>query len=262
MLDEGVAFARETAAAGSKLLVHCHHGIGRSALVALCVLVDRGHPPLDGAGPRQGRPREDLAEPGPVRGLGRMGRPPRPPSGAGLRGLRRHRLPPPPGRGLTCSSTAIAPRPPRQPDLLAQLAALDGGDCDRRTEALIVAGQLAQGLADAETEASGADDATPLQAAALALATAEAAALLAADGQPASGPDPAAARARLAALPLPPRIRCRTPEGFAFYALAPQAVAAAAARVAWERPPLVIGIRSIGTTLAAVVAARLGGRGR
>jgi hypothetical protein len=47
MLDAGVAFARETAAAGSKLLVHCRHGIGRSALVALCVLVDRGHPPLE-----------------------------------------------------------------------------------------------------------------------------------------------------------------------------------------------------------------------
>ena len=67
-------------------------------------------------------------------------------------------------------------------DLLAQLAALDGGDVDRRTEALIVAGQLAQGLADAEMEASGADDVTPLQAAALALATTQAAALLAADG--------------------------------------------------------------------------------
>ena len=85
-------------------------------------------------------------------------------------------------------------------------------------------------------EASGADDATPLQAAALALATAEAAALLAADGQPAGPADPGAARARLAALPLPARIRCRTPEGFAFYALAPQAVAAAAARVPWDAP--------------------------
>jgi hypothetical protein len=46
MLDEGVAFAREAAADGRKLLIHCQHGIGRSALVALCVLVDRGHPPL------------------------------------------------------------------------------------------------------------------------------------------------------------------------------------------------------------------------
>ncbi len=46
MLEEGVEFARRAAAAGSKLLIHCQHGIGRSALVALCVLVDRGHAPL------------------------------------------------------------------------------------------------------------------------------------------------------------------------------------------------------------------------
>lgn len=46
MLDAGVDFARETAGAGG-LLIHCQHGIGRSAIVALCVLVDRGHPPLD-----------------------------------------------------------------------------------------------------------------------------------------------------------------------------------------------------------------------
>ena len=105
-----------------------------------------------------------------------MGRPPRPASGPGLRGLRRHRLPPPPGRGLTCSSTATAPGPPRprtcsrsSPPLRRRRTSLD-----RRTEALILAGELAQGLADAEIEASGADDATPLQAAALALATAEA----------------------------------------------------------------------------------------
>jgi hypothetical protein len=45
MLDEGVRFARE--AAGRRLLIHCQHGIGRSALVALCVLVDRGHAPMD-----------------------------------------------------------------------------------------------------------------------------------------------------------------------------------------------------------------------
>ena len=44
MLDEGVRFARE--AAGRKLLIHCQHGIGRSALVALCVLVDRGQAPM------------------------------------------------------------------------------------------------------------------------------------------------------------------------------------------------------------------------
>ncbi|HVL19831.1 MAG TPA: hypothetical protein VM422_02410, partial [Amaricoccus sp.] len=80
--------------------------------------------------------------------------------------------------------------------------------------------------------------------------------------QPTASPPPAPTRPWRApgwrAHALPPSIRCRTPEGFAFYALAPQAVAAAAAQVPWELPPLVIGIRSIGTALAAVVAARLG----
>ena len=47
MLDEGVAFARRARAQGRRLLVHCHHGIGRSATLALCVLVDRGLSPLD-----------------------------------------------------------------------------------------------------------------------------------------------------------------------------------------------------------------------
>lgn len=46
MLDAGVEFAGRMAAEGRKLLIHCEHGIGRSALVALCVLVDRGLPPL------------------------------------------------------------------------------------------------------------------------------------------------------------------------------------------------------------------------
>jgi hypothetical protein len=45
-LDEGVAFAEAASAAGRKLLVHCQHGVGRSALVALCILTARGHPPL------------------------------------------------------------------------------------------------------------------------------------------------------------------------------------------------------------------------
>ena len=47
MLDEGVAFARGAAAEGRKLLIHCEHGIGRSATVALCVMADRGFDPLD-----------------------------------------------------------------------------------------------------------------------------------------------------------------------------------------------------------------------
>lgn len=46
MLAGGVAFARAQLDAGRKLLIHCEHGIGRSALLALCVLVDSGVDPV------------------------------------------------------------------------------------------------------------------------------------------------------------------------------------------------------------------------
>jgi len=47
MLDEGVHWVAERVAAGGRVLIHCQHGIGRSALLALCVLVDQGWSPLD-----------------------------------------------------------------------------------------------------------------------------------------------------------------------------------------------------------------------
>ncbi|HEY0435794.1 MAG TPA: dual specificity protein phosphatase family protein [Phenylobacterium sp.] len=47
MLDRGVAFAREAEEARRRLLIHCQHGIGRSATLALCVMVDRGAAPLE-----------------------------------------------------------------------------------------------------------------------------------------------------------------------------------------------------------------------
>lgn len=47
MLDEGVAFAREHLDRGEKVLIHCQHGIGRSPLLALCVMVDQGWEPID-----------------------------------------------------------------------------------------------------------------------------------------------------------------------------------------------------------------------
>ena len=46
-LEAGVAFVRERIQRGEKVLIHCQHGIGRSALLALCVLVDQGFAPLD-----------------------------------------------------------------------------------------------------------------------------------------------------------------------------------------------------------------------
>lgn len=45
-LEHGVAFARGHVEDGRRVLIHCQHGIGRSALLALCVLVDQGHEPL------------------------------------------------------------------------------------------------------------------------------------------------------------------------------------------------------------------------
>jgi predicted protein tyrosine phosphatase len=45
-LRDGVAFVSEGLDRGERVLVHCEYGIGRSALLACCVLVARGAPPL------------------------------------------------------------------------------------------------------------------------------------------------------------------------------------------------------------------------
>ena len=47
VLDQGVKFARDQIARGNRVLIHCQGGIGRSALLALCVLVDLGFEPLE-----------------------------------------------------------------------------------------------------------------------------------------------------------------------------------------------------------------------
>jgi predicted protein tyrosine phosphatase len=46
-LRDGVTFVCEGLDAGERVLVHCQYGIGRSALLAACVFVARGVPPLD-----------------------------------------------------------------------------------------------------------------------------------------------------------------------------------------------------------------------
>jgi predicted protein tyrosine phosphatase len=46
MLDDGVVWVNGVIDAGARVLVHCEHGIGRSVLLALCVLVSRGDDPL------------------------------------------------------------------------------------------------------------------------------------------------------------------------------------------------------------------------
>jgi protein-tyrosine phosphatase len=42
MIDDGVAWVRSRLDAGARVLIHCEHGIGRSALLALCTLVAGG----------------------------------------------------------------------------------------------------------------------------------------------------------------------------------------------------------------------------
>jgi protein-tyrosine phosphatase len=82
MLDEGVGFARRAKAEGRRLLVHCEHGIGRSATLALCVLVDRGMDPL--AALAHAKARRAKLSPSPAQYQ------------AWARWLRRRRLPPAP----------------------------------------------------------------------------------------------------------------------------------------------------------------------
>jgi hypothetical protein len=60
------------------------------------------------------------------------------------------------------------------------------------------------------------------------------------------------------AMDLPRWVELRLPEGFAFYAVYPEAYIRAARQLRLSGPPRVIGIRSIGTTLGACVAAALG----
>lgn len=47
MIGRGVEFVRSRIGEGKRVLIHCRHGIGRSALLSLCVLVDQGWEPLD-----------------------------------------------------------------------------------------------------------------------------------------------------------------------------------------------------------------------
>ncbi|TNC14432.1 hypothetical protein FF100_09750 [Methylobacterium terricola] len=126
--------------------------------------------------------------------------------------------------------------------------------------ALIAAGELTQGVADAAFEATGRDGrdgaAAPLTALLVRLAGAvwdswrggfAQAELPTRDGI-----------ARACAHLTPARVEIRLPEGFAFYAVYPEAYAAAAAASGLGAGATVIGLRSIGTTLGAMTAAGLG----
>lgn len=128
--------------------------------------------------------------------------------------------------------------------------------------AFIEASGLAQGIADAEFAAAGEDGGSPAQDAAMTLlvALARRVAASAWSGFATGGPPVSAELMALALSPLPDRVEVKTPEGFAFYAVYPEAYLKAAAERPWRGAPFVIGLRSIGTGLAALVAAVSGAR--
>jgi rhodanese/phosphatase family protein len=64
MLRDGVDFANRHFDRGERVLIHCEHGIGRSATLALCVLVSRGMEPL--AALELAKSRRSLVSPSPA----------------------------------------------------------------------------------------------------------------------------------------------------------------------------------------------------
>jgi hypothetical protein len=120
----------------------------------------------------------------------------------------------------------------------------------------IEVGELLQGIADAEFEERGFDGCSPAQTAAMDLLLAFAQAIdrswrsRFADGLPVAGEG-------LDAIDQRRSIRIRQAEGYAFYALYPESYLEAARRSGLNRRTGVIGIRSIGAGLAALVAAVL-----
>ena len=133
---------------------------------------------------------------------------------------------------------------------------------EQRVAALIEAGRLAQGLADAAFAARGLDDRAAAPDAAMSLCRRLAEAVMASlqstsSGTPAGGLDEAlqASNRLRAAAALAEEVEVKTPEGYAYYALYPETYGLAARGV---EAPAVLGLRSIGTSLAAMAAAGSG----
>ena len=128
--------------------------------------------------------------------------------------------------------------------------------------ALIQAGELIQGIADALFADRGCDARSDAGAAAMALLARLAAAVRASwdSGFARLYVPPEAQIRALAATALPMTVEIKRAEGFALYSLYPESYLEAAARASLHAgPPIrVIGIRTIGAPLGALVAATLG----
>ena len=155
-------------------------------------------------------------------------------------------------------------------DKLARIRALLQGAVDpapgwqrhaERVGALVEAGELVQGMADAHFHAAGGIDrpAAPVDAAmALLMAVAGRCARSWQGGAIGFADDLPHAELDVCAADLPEApIAVKQPEGYAFYALYPESYLEAAATVDERGPWQVIGLRSIGTSLAAMVAVAL-----
>jgi hypothetical protein len=128
--------------------------------------------------------------------------------------------------------------------------------------AFITASQLFQGVADGEMAAAAQDDLTPAQQAGMTLLLTLARPLGASwRGKGAiSAEESATALRNWRGLGLPEEIQGKIAEGYAHYAIYPEAYLEAAAGRHWSVSPRVLGLRSIGAGLAAMVAVGAGGR--
>ena len=265
-LETGTAWVLERLSRGERVCIHCQHGIGRSVLLALCVLVRLGEEPLAAlCKVKAARPR---ASPSPqqLHGFAGFCR------AAGLLctqlgRARRSCLRTPEGRERTMivygdqqriePVSACLTRLQRLVEVLASNAADPWRS--RRCELVIESGIVAQGLLDWELEQLHCDEVSPLSVACTELCA------LAGRAFCTSEPCTAAISAvlsRLRALvSLEAQLSLRVPEGFAFYALYPEQYECAAQLLPdHEGPTQVIGLRSIGSSLAGVVAHTLGSR--
>lgn len=145
--------------------------------------------------------------------------------------------------------------------LEARLGAVDArvpglGRHEACVAAFMTAAELLQGVADAEMEAADREDATPAQAAGMALLLVLARTIGASwrGGIGPVGEGAMTALARWRALRFPDEVRGKVAEGHAHYTIYPEAYFEAAARCIWTAPPRVLGLRSIGVGLAAMVA--------
>jgi hypothetical protein len=160
----------------------------------------------------------------------------------------------------------VYPRDPRQLLVtlnagLRQVGAMPPGISRHANLAalLIAAGELSQGLADASFAEGGCETRSPPERAGMALLERIARALRVSwdSGFRALAGPLVGVAAEFQDLVLPERITTKRAEGFAFYALYPETYLAAAGGLQQISPTRVLGIRSIGTALAAVVAEAL-----